>query len=113
MADPRNRREGGNRTLMQDEINTMLVSMGMLETTLYEYDGESAQRIGDEFLNCVTILKYRFDRFAFRLKSLLPAQPISMGFEDVMQREVHDLIRRVNILERTLEYPTRRVRQRR
>ena len=120
MADPRTRRESGNRTLMLTEINSMLESMGVLEDILRQHNEESAPRIGDEFSNCVMILKYRFDRFLFRLKSMLPAHAISLGLDDVIQREVHDLLRRVNNLERIVEYPsrgesqqTRRVRQRR
>ena len=113
MADPAARRDSGNRTQMHEELDSMAELMWILETTLFQYDKESLQRIGDELLNCVTILKYQFDKFAFRLKSLLPAQPISMGFEDVMQREVHNLIQCVNILDRAVEYPLRRVRQQR
>ena len=123
MADPRTRRESGNRTRMLSEIHDMLDSMGVLENILKQYDGESAPRIGDEFTTCVTNLKYRFDTFAFRLKSLLPDQathPMSLGFEDIMQREVHALIRRVTSLERVVEsqsrgvyQQTRRIRQRR
>lgn len=69
---------------MLNEINSMLESMGVLEDILKHHNEESTPRIGNEFSNCVTILKYRFNRFIFRLKSMLPAHTISLGFDDVM-----------------------------
>ena len=73
MADPATGRENVNRAQIEEQLDAIASSVGILETTLLQYDEEMASRIGDEILNCLTILKYRFDRFAFCLKSLLPA----------------------------------------
>ena len=113
MADPEAGRERVNRATFEDQLDSIASSVGILETTLMQYDEDMASRIGDEILNQLTILKFRFDRFAFRLKNLLPAQPISLNFEDVMLREVHSLIRRVSLIEDSISYPARNVRPRR
>ena len=113
MADPAAGRERVNRAAFENQLDSIASSIGILETTLMQYDEDMASRIGNEILNQLTILKFRFDRFAFRLKNLLPAQPISLNFEDVMLREVHSLIRRVSVIEASIDNPPRVVRQRR
>ena len=72
MADLETGHENMNCDQIKEQLEAITFLVGILEIRLLQYDEESAQRIGDELLNCLTILKFQFNRFAFRLKSLLP-----------------------------------------